>query len=157
IALQASFDPSDHVRIAAARCRCNREVLTRLAHRDPSPKVRAIALGTLTRASVAGRVRSARVHDSLAWARERDPGPLVVVTASELAVQLARRRSALGSRLLPSLATAGGRSDLLADARTHIGEAFAEVSVVADKRLRAARRVIGHAVREMRLVDRRFL
>src|SRR5262249_54882076 len=36
-------------------------------------------------------------------------------------------------------------------------EAFAEVSVRADKRLRVAERVIGHTVAEMDLVDRRFL
>jgi poly-gamma-glutamate synthase PgsB/CapB len=159
IVVQASLDPSDHVRIAAANCRCDREVLTRLAHRDPSPKVRAAALTTLMLASASHGFRRARALISLVWALERDPHPLVVVTASELTVKLARRsRSArICSRLLTALAAAGERRDLGPDVRTSIGEAFAEVSVHADKRLRVARRVIGRSVAQMRLVDRRFL
>lgn len=152
---RAMSDPSDHVRIAVARCRQTGSHLRRLARQDASHKVRATAIVTLSRAwrfSTPRRFR-ALVLEALA----RDPHPFVVLVAAETAARLARDGDRAGAALLAGIAGALGRSDLTAAARNRLAELQAEVSVLIDARLRKARDILARELHELGLAQQRFL
>ncbi len=124
-------DPSEHVRITAARVERHSIRLTHTATSSTSEKVRATAVLALAKR------RSTDSVATLQAAVERDPSPLVVTTAASAMTLLARRK------ILPArknaqeaLHRAARRRDLPLWARAAVSEELLAVSVLADPYLR---------------------
>jgi gamma-polyglutamate synthase len=143
-----SRDPSDHVRIAAARAEEDPQRLHEVARLDISHKVRATALLKLAKRS-AGRARTALIR-----ALRKDHDAFVVMTAAEVAMSLVRRHSlGVTPKLLRALAFAGQRPDITENAKAAAIDALAAISVLASPRLRPVHDRLEHAARTTELDD----
>ncbi len=124
-------DPSEHVRITAARVERDAIGLRHLATEASSDKVRATALWALAKRApdVAG--------PTLATALERDASPLAVTTAAAAFTLLARRKT-LHSRKSAhqALTRAAMRTSLPEHTRVAVAEELLSVAVLADPYLR---------------------
>jgi gamma-polyglutamate synthase len=125
-------DPSDLVRMTAARVERAPGALERRAQEDPSHKVRAVALIML--AKRAGRTAQTALVNAVA----SDAHGFVVQTAAEELVALARKgRIAADPTLLRALAHGAGRADVAPQVRARCREALAEIDVLCTPLLRA--------------------
>jgi poly-gamma-glutamate synthase PgsB/CapB len=137
----AARDPSDHVRITAARAAQDPALLGQMARADASPKVRAAAAIHLTK-RIGGRVEPL-LFDLL----RTDASGIVANTAAEM-ISLLARRQRLRSRdaAFEALRAAAARADLPPDVRARIAEEIAEIDVALDPYLAMLREVIGRIV-----------
>ncbi len=126
----AAFDPSEHVRITAARISYDVRSLSSTARVDHSPRVRAAALVSLTRHS------GGQAAALLAQAVERDASALVVRVAAAELVGLSRdgRLEHLGE-ISRALSHAQKREDLTGADQAKLDACSLEVSVRADPEL----------------------
>ncbi len=127
---QASFDPSEHVRMTAARVERRAQFLASSARSDRSHRVRAVALASLVR-----RLRGTAVPTVLG-VLARDANPLVLETSVRLLIGLAERgRLPSRSGTIDAVAAACARPDLSPRARNRLVDLLAELEVKADSRM----------------------
>jgi poly-gamma-glutamate synthase PgsB/CapB len=123
----AHGDPSEHVRMLAARVEARAAELERIARLDASHRVRASALIRLANRRSAGAVAA------LCLAAVRDPHAFVVQTAAEELTRWARRQSAPCPVDVPrALCAAAKRSDLPASARAACRDALVEHAALSE-------------------------
>lgn len=124
---RAASDPSDHVRIGAARHDTDMHRLERLARGDASPKVRATALASLAR-----RFR-AQAFPVIAERLDVDDAGIVLRVAAEELVGLAKQgQGASRQPVLDLLGRALARPKLDGEARTVIQQSLARLDVLTD-------------------------
>ena len=127
----AAEDPSDLVRMYAARVERDPKRLARVAHGDPSHKVRAVALISLVE-----RVGSG-ARDALVSALGSDMNGFVVQVAAEEMVALARtHRLEETDGSFMALSVASRRTDLDATVRAACADALVEIDVLVTASLR---------------------
>lgn len=124
-------DPSEHVRITAARVERHAIRLTHASTSATSDKVRATALLALAKR------RGKEAAATLLGAVEEDLSPLVVTTAAAALTLLAKRKSLSQRKVAQTiLHKAAQREDLPLYARAALMEELLAVSVLADPYLR---------------------
>jgi poly-gamma-glutamate synthase PgsB/CapB len=123
----AHGDPSEHVRMLAARVEARAAELERIARLDASHRVRASALIRLANRRSAGAVAA------LCLAAVQDPHAFVVQTAAEELTRWARRQSSPRVAEVPrALCAAAKRSDLPASARAACRDALVEHAALSE-------------------------
>jgi poly-gamma-glutamate synthase PgsB/CapB len=132
----AHADPSEHVRMTAARLERDETVAARIARTAKSPRVRATAILASTSTEV--------VTSGLA-----DGDALVVRTAAEQVVAMASaKKLRQPETVIAALSAAAARSDLPAAVQVAIKNALAEISVRVDPYLGMVHEVLGNLVRQ---------
>lgn len=127
----AADDPSEHVRITAARVERHAIRLTHASTSATSEKVRATALLALAKR------RGKESVPTLLGAVEEDASPLVVTTAAAALTLLAKRKAMPQRKVAQAiLHKAAQREDLPLYARAALLEELLAVSVLADPYLR---------------------
>ena len=141
---RAAGDPSEHVRITAARVERNKARLAQAAMSASSEKVRATAI--LALAKRRGKESVPTLLDAIAL----DTSPLAVTTAAAALTLLAKRKSlAERKRTQEVLHAAAARSDLPLWARNAILEELLAVSVLGDPYLRLVYDLLAKVVEEI--------
>lgn len=131
---RASQDPSDLVRMSAARLARDAETVARMARGDRSHKVRAVALIALAQRN------GTRALGTLTDAVVGDPNGFVVQTAAEEIVALARDHAIEApAQLFEALALGTTRTDVDAAVRAACADALVEVDVLATPSVRSVR------------------
>ena len=134
-------DPSEHVRITAARVERDPIRLKHAATSATSDKVRATAILALAKR------RAGDSAPTLVNALDTDPSPLVVTTAAAAIALLARRKALRGRKIAQdALRRAAARSDLPQHARAAVMEELLAVSVLADPYLRLVHDLLSKVV-----------
>jgi gamma-polyglutamate synthase len=138
----ATRDPSEHVRLSAARLLQNDARLAQIARADVSAKVRTRALLTLTSRSAETCV------PVLIAALDADGAPLVVESAAQCITTLARdKRLGLHAEATHALTRASARSNVPERTRVAVVEELAAVLVLADPQLRAVHDLLEDVLR----------
>jgi poly-gamma-glutamate synthase PgsB/CapB len=144
VVTQASFDPSEHVRMTAAAVERREEFLASTAQSDRSHRVRAVALKALVRQA------SDRASRTLYGVLEHDTHPFVLETSLALLIELAKDGGVSAPEWAAArVAAACSRADIEPRVRARLVELLGVLEVTANPQLAVAHDTLAKVLDEV--------